>query len=162
MYFEIAVTVLAVICVAGVIIDKVRQFKNRRRVRNRNRNARPTTTQTARRSTTPRTAVPSLYESGPVIYYANDNHNSRDKEYRFNYKNIGGNYRAYILRTPSFGNRDQSGVVTHRLWDDENKPYVCWDTNIKTLRDMQNVSRAWADNIQEYIATGRRFGPGHE
>ena len=36
--------------------------------------------------------------------------------------------------------------------------YVCWDTPIAQIKDMQNVSKFWADNILEYIATGKRFG----
>ncbi|MCI5509605.1 MAG: hypothetical protein MR436_04010 [Eubacterium sp.] len=96
-------------------------------------------------------------ETGQIIYYANDRHNQRDKEYRFNYKKIGGSWRAYILRMPSLGNRDSSGAVTHRLFDN-GRPYVCWDSDVKTLKDMQTISRVWADSIQEYIATGKRFG----
>lgn len=96
-------------------------------------------------------------ETGTIIYYANDRHNQRDKEYRFNYKKVGGSWRAYILRMPSLGSRDSSGAVTHRLYDN-GRPYVCWDSDVNTLKDMQTISRVWADSIQEYIATGKRFG----
>lgn len=43
----------------------------------------------------------SATETGPMVYYANDNHGRRDKEYRFNYKKVNGSWRAYILRMPS-------------------------------------------------------------
>lgn len=99
----------------------------------------------------------SATETGPMVYYANDNHGSRDKEYRFNYKKVNGAWRAYILRMPSLGNRATDADLTHRKWDGS-KPYVCWDRPVNTLSDMQTISRVWADNIQEYIATGKRFG----
>ena len=96
-------------------------------------------------------------ETGPMVYYANDRYGSTDREYRFNYKKVNGSWRAYILRMPSFGNRSADGYITHRLWDGS-KPYVCWDRSVNSLSDMQTISRVWADNIQEYIATGKRFG----
>ncbi len=96
-------------------------------------------------------------ETGPMVYYANDRHGRRDKEYRFNYKKVNGSWRAYILRMPSLGSRSADGHSTHRLWDG-NKAYVCWDRPVNSLKDMQMISRVWADNIQEYIATGKRFG----
>lgn len=101
-------------------------------------------------------ATRSATETGPMVYYANDNHGCRDKEYRFNYKKVNGSWRAYILRMPSLGNRSSDGHATHRLWDGS-KPYVCWDSPVNSLSDMQTISRVWADNIQEYIATGKRF-----
>lgn len=103
------------------------------------------------------TAHRKLTETGPMIYYANDRHGRRDREYRFNYKKVGGSWRAYILRMPDLRGRDASGTVTHRLYDNGH-PYVCWDSAVNSLKDMQTISRVWADNIQEYIATGKRFG----
>lgn len=105
----------------------------------------------------PTPAIASPEETGVMVYFANDNHNQRDKEYRFNYKKVSGSWRAYIIKMPSLGNRDSSGAVTHRLYDNGN-PYVCWDSPVATLRDMQAISKVWADSIQEYIATGKRFG----
>ena len=99
----------------------------------------------------------SANETGPMVYYANDRHGRRDKEYRFNYKKVNGSWRAYILRMPSLGSRSTDGNLTHRFWDG-NKAYICWDSPVNSLKDMQTISRVWADNIQEYIATGKRFG----
>lgn len=105
------------------------------------------------------TMLSTRTETGPMVYYANDTHGATDKEYRFNYKKVNGAWRAYILRMPSLGNRDARSIPTHRLWDDDNKPYICWNSSVTSLKDIQNISRVWADSIQEYIATGKRFGP---
>lgn len=95
-------------------------------------------------------------ETGPMIYFANERYGRNDKEYRFNYKKVGGTWRAYILRMPSLGGRDTGSAVIHRLQDNGGY-YICWDREVNTLKDMQNISRHWADSIQEYIHTGR-FG----
>lgn len=118
--------------------------------------------ETTQRTTPQQTRVVSLSqknETGPMVYYANDRHGGKDREYRFNYKKVSGSWRAYILRMPSLGNRDARSIPTHRLWDDSNNAYICWDKTVNSLKDMQNISRVWADCIQEYIATGKRFGP---
>ena len=96
-------------------------------------------------------------ETGPVVYFANNPHGSSDKKYMFNYKKVDGSWRAYILRMPSLRGRDPSGLVTHRLFDND-EPYVCWDSDVDTLKGIQAISKVWADNIQEYIATGKTFG----
>ena len=118
--------------------------------------------ETTQRTTPQQTRVVPLSqknETGPLVYYANDRHGGKDREYRFNYKKVNGSWRAYILRMPSLGNRDARSIPTHRLWDDSNNVYICWDKTVNSLKDMQNISRVWADCIQEYIATGKRFGP---
>ena len=118
--------------------------------------------ETTQRTTPQHTRVVSFSqknETGPMVYYANDRHGGKDREYRFNYKKVNGSWRAYILRMPSLGNRDARSIPTHRLWDDSNNAYICWDKTVNSLKDMQNISRVWADCIQEYIATGKRFGP---
>lgn len=141
-----------VFMVAGIIIWRLKK------------DAEPPAAQTAVTARPPQQrarAVPPSQksETGPMVYYANDSHGSNDKEYRFNYKKVNGSWRAYILRMPSLGNRDARSIPTHRLWDENNRPYICWDKTVTTLKDMQNISRVWADCIQEYIATGKRFGP---
>lgn len=98
-------------------------------------------------------------ETGSMVYFANDRHGQADKEYRFNYKKINGTWRAYILKMPDLHGRDANSIPTHRLWDDNHNPYICWKGTVTSLKDMQNISRVWADSIQEYIATGTRFGP---
>ncbi len=95
-------------------------------------------------------------ETGPMVYYANDRYGTREKEYRFNYKKDERSWRAYILKMPGLGNRDSSGIATHRLYDN-GRPYICWDSPVNSLKDMQTISKVWADNIQEYITNGKRF-----
>ncbi len=98
----------------------------------------------------------NITETGPMLYFANDRHGQDDKVYKFNYKKVGGGWRAYILRTPSLRGRNDNGSIIHRLHDDDGY-YVCWDRQVDSLKDMQTISRRWADSIQEYISTGR-FG----
>jgi len=98
----------------------------------------------------------NITETGMMLYYANDSHGQRDKEYRFNFRKVDGGWRAYILRMPSLENRSSDAAIIHRLHDNDGF-YVCWDRNVDTLKDMQAIARIWADSIQGYIYTGR-FG----
>lgn len=98
----------------------------------------------------------NITETGPMVYFANDRHGRPDKEYRFNYKKVGSGWRAYILRMPNLRGRSDGSGTIHRLYDYDGY-YICWDSQVNTLKDMQIISRRWADNIQEYISTGR-FG----
>lgn len=113
---------------------------------------------------TVRTTSLGQNETGSMIYYANDLHGRTDREYRFNYKRVYdssfGEYswRAYILRMPSLAGRDPDLHKTHRWTDGNGHYWVCWDSPVNTLKDMQAISRVWADSVQEYIATGKRFG----
>jgi hypothetical protein len=93
-----------------------------------------------------------------MVYFADDPHGSNDREYRFNYRKVNNSWRAYILRMPDLRGRDASSMVTHRLSDDGGA-YICWNSDVRTLKDMQAISRVWANSIQEYISTGKRFGP---
>ena len=120
-----------------------------------------------RRTPSAGTAAPSvptndrrfIRQTGEIIYFANDRHNSSDTLFTFNYCQLPDNsWRAYITSMPSLNGRPSSGTITHRLWDGENKPYVCWNTDLYALSDIQNVSKFWADCIVEYIATGKKFG----
>lgn len=97
-------------------------------------------------------------ETGPMVYYANNPHGRKDCEYRFNYKKVDGSWRAYILRMPSLCGRDGDLHKTHRLTDGHGSYWVCWDSPVNSLKDMQAISRVWANSVQEYIATGKRFG----
>lgn len=97
-------------------------------------------------------------ETGPMVYYANNPHGRRDCEYRFNYKKVGGSWRAYILRMPSLCGRDGDLHKTHRFTDGHGAYWVCWDSPVNSLKDMQAISRVWANSVQEYIATGKHFG----
>lgn len=147
---EWMVIVVAVIAIAGCVKTGVLILRNQK-------NAVPLFGSRNRALIYPGSSVRSATETGPMVYYANNNHGRRDNEYRFNYKKVNGSWRAYILRMPGLGKRPSDGIVTHRLWDGP-RPYVCWDRPVNSLSDMQTISRVWADNIQVYIATGKRFG----
>ena len=96
-------------------------------------------------------------ETGPMVYYANDSRGNRDNEYQFNYMKIGGYWRAYILKMPVLGKRDPGRAMTHIQYDD-GRPYVSWDGAVTSLKDMQTISRDWADDCQEHFVSGKRFG----
>ena len=95
-----------------------------------------------------------IQETGPMIYFANDRHHSVDREYQFNYRKVGSTWRAYILKMPNLGGR--SSGIPHRL-SDHRGSYICWSGSVNNLKDIQNISRAWADNAQEYMVTGKQF-----
>lgn len=103
-------------------------------------------------------------ETGAMVYYANDRHGRSDREYRFNYKKVYDTqfqkycWRAYIVRMPSLCGRDPDLHKTHRFTNGSGQYWVCWDSPVNTLKDMQAISRVWADSLQEYIATGKLFG----
>lgn len=95
-------------------------------------------------------------QTGPIIYFATNDFGLSDREYRFDYRKEQGFWKAYILKMPSLRGRSGSFHITHRLGTAD-APFVCWDTPLRSLEDAQNVSRVWADHLQEYIATGKRF-----
>ena len=103
-------------------------------------------------------------ETGVMVYYANDRHGRSDREYRFNYKRVYDSnlqkytWRAYIIKMPSLCGRDPNLHKTHRFTNGNGQYWVCWDSAVASLKDMQAISRVWADSIQEYIATGKLFG----
>lgn len=115
-----------------------------------NTNSRP---QNNRQAPT-RQATPE--QTGPIIYFATNDFGLSDREYRFDYRKEQGFWKAYILRMPSLRGRSGSFHITHRLGAAD-APFVCWDRPLRTLEDAQTVSRVWADHLQEYIATGKRF-----
>ena len=97
-------------------------------------------------------------EIGPMVYYASKSYGLSDSEYRFLFVKKEDSWRAYIKKMPNLQGRDASGLVTHRLWDENNKAFVCWNTPILNLSEIQSVSKLWADKIQKYISTGEQFG----
>lgn len=153
VFIIMAIVVTALVKVVSLLNDNYNATHNQP-----TRSRTPPSASTSRPAANPgplrRTAA---VETGPMIYFANDHHGRRDREYRFNYKKVGNSWRAYILRTPSLEGRAPDAAITHKLYDN-GKPYVCWNCDVATLKEMQTISKFWADNIQEYIATGKRFG----
>ncbi len=94
---------------------------------------------------------------GPMVYFPSHTYDLEDYEYRFKFVRVGNTWRAYIERMPDLRGRDPNGHLTHRFWDNDNKTYVCWDSPITRLSDMQTIARVWADNLQSYIANGTTF-----
>ena len=94
-------------------------------------------------------------ETGDMVYFANNPYGIPDKEYRFKYKYMNGTWRAYIKKMPSYNGRNINNVP-HRLTDGGN-PYICWSGSVNSLEKIQTVSRVWANNAQEYLATGKIF-----
>lgn len=109
----------------------------------------------SRRSSSSRPRIQA--RRGPITYFTPNKYGVSDNCYRFEYIKQDGAWRAYILRMPDLGNRDPGGGITHRLYD-SGRPYICWDRSVKSLKDIMAISRVWADRIQNYIATGERFG----
>ena len=98
----------------------------------------------------------SRTSTGPVIYFASDDCGLPSREYCFDYRKVNNTWRVYILKMPPLNRRSGAGSLTHRLSDGQ-MHYICWDRPIRTLENAQTISRAWADNVQRYIATGQRF-----
>lgn len=122
----------------------------------------PAAAQPAPRSTAPATSSSSRpvrgEGPGPIYYFANGSGSLDERTFCFSYEKINGSWRAYIEKMPPLKSRDSSFVVTHRLRATDGRTYVCWDSPIKSLHEMETVSKMWADCICEYIATGKRFG----
>ena len=95
-------------------------------------------------------------QTGPIVYFASNDFGLSDREYRFDYRKEQGFWKAYIIKMPGLRGRSGSFHITHRLGTAD-APFVCWDTPLRSLEDAQTVSRVWADHLQEYIATGKRF-----
>ncbi len=98
----------------------------------------------------------NLTVQGPVNYYANARHGQKDRWFQFVYRKRDGVWIIYIRRMPSFNGVNESLHVTHR-YTDSSQYWVCYDPQPRTLKDAQNISRAWADRELEYIATGKPF-----
>ena len=79
-----------------------------------------------------------------------------DEFYEFDYRNVGGEWRAYIVSQPSYRGRSSDAHSTHRLRDSQGQ-YVCWSEPIETEDEARQVARQWARCTDEYIATGRGF-----
>jgi hypothetical protein len=75
-------------------------------------------------------------------------------DYEFSFEQLrNGEWRAYIVRQPSYQGRDTSAHKTHRLTSGFRK-YVCWDRQIWTRQDLEQVVALWADRTQRYIKNG--------
>lgn len=103
----------------------------------------------------------SINETKHSVYYAYSNNPEQDNRFVFKYMQIDGNWRAYVLRTPSHKERLWDNFHTHLDPDWGNycggARHVDWDTPVKTISDMQKISWRWADLCLRYIETGKQF-----
>lgn len=93
-------------------------------------------------------------ETEIMEYFANARYNQTDTWFRFKYKKVGSEWRAYIIRTPSLNGKSPDAHLTHRYSDGNGNYWVCRDPQTTTLHDAQVVSRVWADRFLEYTVTG--------
>lgn len=93
-------------------------------------------------------------ETEVMEYFANARHNQKDRWFRFKYKKVGNEWRAYIIRTPPLNGKSGDQHLTHRYSDGNGNYWVCRDPQTTTLHDAQVVSRVWADRFLEYTVTG--------
>lgn len=76
--------------------------------------------------------------------------------FEFSIERAGAGLRIYIERHPSYRQRDDSAHATHRLSEGPRR-YVCWEGELRSWKDAENLATAWAQKTQEYICTGARF-----
>lgn len=101
------------------------------------------------------TICPSpITETEVMDYFANTRHNQKDNWFRFRYKRVNSEWRAYIVRMPSLNGRSPNLHLTHRYTDSNGNYWVCRSPQPTTLKDCQAISKVWADRLLEYIATG--------
>ena len=83
------------------------------------------------------------------------------KEFRFDFEYVAqtdGTVRAYIIKAPSYGNRDDGPHKTHRFYDSQRDlHYICYDPMPRNQPDALQVSAKWADHTLHYIHYGTRF-----
>ena len=77
----------------------------------------------------------------------------RDGKYVFELKKVNDGWRAYIVRTPSLGDRNASAAIIHQL-SDSGRKYVCFVGNVPTKEKMITLAKMWARGLQNYIETG--------
>ena len=88
-------------------------------------------------------------------YTAKGSSPESQRHYQFNICKTHEGYKAYIVQTPSYRNRETDGHSTHRLYD--GRYYVCWDRPVNSYDDMITIAKHWSDCSQKYIEQGTRF-----
>jgi hypothetical protein len=99
-------------------------------------------------------STPRRGESDDVVSYRTQNGRTIYK-FRLKQPPCGG-YRIYILNRPSYGSRDASSLITHRL-SDSHGDYVCWTERLSSREAALQVAAVWADKTEDYILRGQRF-----
>ena len=79
-------------------------------------------------------------------------------DYEFSFEQRpGGDWRAYIVSQPSYGNRPIDADSTKRLTEAGRK-YVCWTAPIRSREELKQVVALWSDGTQDYIKYGTPIG----
>jgi len=78
--------------------------------------------------------------------------NGTDFVFDFELRSSDG-WRIHIKRQPGYRNRPTSAEATHRLGTRE-RPYICWDSPIRSLRDAYGITALWSECTLVYISTG--------
>ena len=99
---------------------------------------------------------PPLSASSDILnHIASGSSSYEQRKYQFDIRYIAGEYRAYILSSPSYRSRPTDGHSTHRHYD--GRYYVCWSAPVRTRSDMITIAKQWAECTQKYIEQGIRF-----
>jgi hypothetical protein len=77
--------------------------------------------------------------------------------FRFSFeKQRNGEERIYILDQPSYRARATDGHSTHRYGLDR-RSYICYEPSPRNRDEAIKVAKAWAENTEKYIETGKKF-----
>ncbi len=79
-------------------------------------------------------------------------------KYRFTLREVGGEWRAYIVEQPSYTGRASDGHSSHRYYDSgRSQHYVCWEPAPRTKEAARAVSKLWAEKTTRYCRNGEPF-----
>ena len=84
-----------------------------------------------------------------VQYQTND---GQDK-FTFSVERSGRSFRIYIDAQPSYRSRATDAHSTHR-YSDGPRHYICWDGELNSWAEAEDIATAWAERTQGYIRTG--------
>ena len=152
--------IIILILIIVVIIIRVVHLYHKREMRNSvNSNSSISATSEIHNETTNRLFSDNSggninMETEIMEYFANARHKQKDRWFRFMYKKVGNEWRAYIIRTPSLNGKSGNPHLTHRYTDGNGNYWVCREPHTTTLHEAQVVSRVWADRFLEYTVTG--------
>lgn len=62
--------------------------------------------------------------------------------------------RAYIIESPAYGRRSDTLHATHRLRDQFDRKFVCWDPEPTNPNVLAGVLALWVTSTTHYLATG--------
>jgi hypothetical protein len=101
--------------------------------------------------------IDSLRNNNTCLTYTTYNAYDQPVDFVFQYRRAGLSWRAYIVESPSYGYQSGDPIITHRNFDENNAPYVCWTNRLKSFEEAKQVSGLWAEATVRYIDTGARF-----